>query len=392
VFKANSFQRGDLPLYLHGQIKSHSALSLLLILFFASVVSQLIFFFAFEVALTKRQKSAVRVTHQPVSIIVCAHDEEENLRTLLPLLLAQKHPQFEVIIVDDRSNDGTFDFLREEAEKENRLRIVKVEHLPTHANGKKYGLTLGIKAAHYDIVLLTDADCRPVSDTWVQAMSSHFNEQTQFVLGYSPYQKQPGFLNLFIRYETLFTAIQYLSFAWLGNPYMGVGRNLAYRKSLFLQNKGFKEYFGITGGDDDLFVNRHAKEKNTQVCVDSGALIVSNPKQTWREFVQQKIRHLSVGKFYKFKHRFALGLFTLTHLLSWLLGGVLIYLMPDFLWVPGALILRIFVVSGTVHLFSKRIGHKFETLAVPLLDFLFAIYYISTGTVALVTKNVQWKS
>ncbi len=365
---------------------------ILLTLFFASIVCQLIFFLAFGVASTRKQNSKVEVIHQPVSVIVCAHDEEENLRALLPLLLAQNHPQFEVIIVDDRSNDGTFDFLREEAEKDNRLRIVKVEHLPPHANGKKYGITLGIKAAHYDIILLTDADCRPVGNTWVQSMSSHFNEQTQFVLGFSPYQKKQGFLNLFIRYETLFTALQYFSFAWLGYPYMGVGRNLAYRKSLFLQNKGFNEYLGITGGDDDLFVNRHATGSNAAVCTDPGAIVTSTPKQIWREFVQQKIRHLSVGKFYKFKHRFIFGLFTISHLLTWLLGGVLIYLLPDFWWVPVALVLRVFTVAGTVHLFAKRVGHKFEAWTVPLLDFLFAIYYISTGTVALVTKKVQWKS
>lgn len=364
----------------------------LLILFFSSIACQLIFFFAFGIALTRKQKSSPEVTQEPVSVVVCAHDEEENLRALLPLLLAQNHSQFEVIIVDDRSNDGTFDFLREEAERDSRLRIVKVEHLPPHANGKKYGLTLGIKAAHYDIILLTDADCRPVVDTWVQTMAANFKEQTQFVLGFSPYRKQPGLLNLFIRYETLFTAIQYFSFALLGNPYMGVGRNLAYRKSLFLQNKGFNEYLGVTGGDDDLFVNRHASGNNTAVCTAPAAIILSTPKQSVGEFVQQKIRHLSVGKFYKFKHRFILGLFTLSHLLSWLLGGLLIYLLPDFWWVPGALIIRIIVVSGTVHLFSKRVGHNFEVLAVPLLDFLFAIYYISTGTVALVTKKVQWKS
>lgn len=331
-------------------------------------------------------------THQPVSVIVCAHDEEVNLRALLPLLLAQDHRQYEVIVVDDRSNDGTFDFLLSEADKDTRLRIVRVEHLPGHANGKKYALTLGIKAAHYDIILLTDADCRPVDTRWIQAMASPFNEQIQFVLGYSPYEQQPGLLNLFIRYETLFTAIQYLSFAWLGNPFMGVGRNLAYRKSLFLQNKGFNEYLGITGGDDDLFVNRHASGSNTAICVDSGAIVSSIPKQTWREFVQQKIRHLSVGRFYKFRHRFVTGLFSLSLVLSWLLGGVIIFLLPDFLWISGALILRIFVISGTVYLFSKRVGHNFEVWAVPLLDFLFAIYYISTGTVALVTKKVQWKS
>ncbi|MBX2946451.1 MAG: glycosyltransferase [Cyclobacteriaceae bacterium] len=324
--------------------------------------------------------------------MVCAHDEEGNLRELLPKLLSQNHPHYEVVIVDDRSNDGTFDFLRETAEHDKRLRIVKVEHLPNHANGKKYGLTLGIKAAHYDIILLTDADCRPAGENWLQSMAGCFQDKTQFVLGYSPYQKLGGLLNLFIRYETIVTGIQYLSFALMGNPYMGVGRNLAYRKSLFLQNKGFNEYLGITGGDDDLFVNKHARGETTVACIDPSSITVSKPKQTWSEFVQQKIRHLSVGKYYRFKHRVVLGLFSLTHILSWFLAAVLVYLQPYFWWVPAAVVLRLFIVSGTVYSFSKRVGHKFDVWAVPLLDFLFAIYYISTGTVALVTKKVQWKN
>src|SRR5690606_33778770 len=123
--------------------------------------------------------------------------------------------------------------------------------------GKKYGLTLGIKAASHEWILLTDADCRPNSRRWIRSMSRYFDEDTQFVLGFSPYRATAGLLNLFIRFETMLTAIQYFSFGWLGNPYMGVGRNLAYRKSKFLEEKGFNNFLHVTGGDDDLFVNQH---------------------------------------------------------------------------------------------------------------------------------------
>ncbi|MBX2961885.1 MAG: glycosyltransferase [Cyclobacteriaceae bacterium] len=325
--------------------------------------------------------------------MVCAHDEEENLRALLPHLLSQNYPNYELIVVDDRSNDGTFDFLREEAVKDPRLRVVKIDYLPAHADGKKYALTLGIKAAHYDLILLTDADCVPVGNTWIQSMMTGNTEQAQFVLGYSAYRKLPGILNAFIRYETILAAIQFLSFARLGNPYMGVGRNMAYRKSLFLKNKGFNKYLGLTGGDDDIFVNRHATGRNTMVMINPESVTISKPKQTLREFVKQKVRHLSVGKFYRFKHRFILGLFTISHLVSWLLGLLLMYMFPEYLWwVAAALILRLFVATGTIYLFGKKVGQPFETWGVPFLDFLFTIYYISTGTVALVTKKVQWKN
>ena len=204
----------------------------------------------------------------PVSVIVCAHDEEQNLRDLIPLLLSQNHPDFEIIIVDDRSNDGTFDLLLQETSKDHRLRMVHVNRTPQLFNAKKYALTLGIKAAKYEWLLLTDADCRPDSKNWISSFTKHFSQTTQFVLGFSPYEKRPGILNAFIRFETLMSGIQYLSFASLGIPYMGVGRNLSYRRSKFLAEKGFNNFIKTTGGDDDLFVNQHARKANTAVCIE----------------------------------------------------------------------------------------------------------------------------
>lgn len=362
------------------------------VLFCAAVSIQLIFFFVFVYGLSRKTQPQEAFEPEPVSVIVCAHDEEQNLRELIPLLVAQNYPDFEVIIVNDRSNDGTYDFLREASGLYPKLRVVQVDHLPPHANGKKYGLTLAIKAARNEVVLLTDADCRPQSALWIHNMMSAFTDKTQLVLGYSPYRKQAGFLNRFIRFETVFTGMQYVSLANAGMPYMGVGRNLAYRKALFLENKGFNGYLHITGGDDDLFVNRHATASNTRVCFDPDAVMVSEPKQTCSEFFRQKIRHLGVGKFYRGKHMVILGLFNSTHLLSWFLGIFLLVFSPFFAWVGVALAVRLGVLMFTLYLFSKRVGHKFEVWIVPLLDFLFTIYYLSTGTVALVSKKVQWKS
>ncbi|MBX2967286.1 MAG: glycosyltransferase [Cyclobacteriaceae bacterium] len=328
----------------------------------------------------------------PVSVIVCAHDEEQNLRELVPQLLAQDYPDFEVIVVNDRSNDATFDFLREASRFNPKLKVVQVEYLPPHANGKKYAITLAMKTASNEVVLLTDADCRPNSPAWIASMANRFTPDTQLVLGYSPYIKQPGFLNLFIRFETLFTALQYVGLALAGMPYMGVGRNLAYRKSLFLENKGFRGYLDVTGGDDDLFVNRHATSKNTQVSLGADALVMSIPKQTWREFLRQKTRHLRVGRFYKFGHRTVLGLFSLSQMVAWITGIYLLCTNPLILWVLTPLLVRSALFMITVYRFSVRVRHKFEAWTIPLLDFLFTIYYLSTGTVALVSKKAQWKN
>ena len=279
----------------------------LFIIFIAAAAIQVIYFSVLWVSFSKKRADQP-VPLQPLSVVVCAHDEETNLRELIPHLLSQQHPAFEVIVVNDRSNDGTYDLLLEETKKHEHLKMVNVKATPAHVNGKKFGITLGIKAARYDWILLTDADCRPNGEQWLRSVSERCREDKNFVLGYSAYEKRPGFLNLFIRFETLFTAIQYIGYALAGNPYMGVGRNLAYRKSVFLENKGFNNFLRVTGGDDDLFVNQHATAKNTAVVWGEDALVYSFPKTTFREFYRQKVRHLSVGKKYRIKHQFLLAL------------------------------------------------------------------------------------
>lgn len=326
----------------------------------------------------------------PVSVIVCVHDEEQNLRELIPLLLNQNHSEFEIIIVNDRSNDGTYDFLLEATKKDSRLKAVHVNHKPEHVNGKKYALTLGIRAAKFDWVLLTDADCRPANE-WARQMAGGFSESTDIVIGYSPYKQREGFLNSFIRFETIITAIQYFSFALMGMPYMGVGRNLAYRKKIFLENKGFGEHMNITGGDDDLFVGQHANAKNVFVVLNEKATVISEPKATWKEFFTQKIRHLSVGKHFQSKHSVKLVLFTT----SWVMLGIMAFPALIFgsyqIWILSLWIARLIVMILTLNTFNNKSGEKFDLAWLPVLDFIFGFYYLVAGFKALFAKRIAWK-
>ncbi|HAA12172.1 MAG TPA: poly-beta-1,6-N-acetyl-D-glucosamine synthase [Cytophagales bacterium] len=324
--------------------------------------------------------------------MVCAHDEEENLKELLPLLYEQDYPDFEVVVVDDRSNDNTYDFLLHEKEVQPKLNPVFVSNTPDYANGKKWGLTLGIKAAKHEWVLLTDADCRPNSKEWIKEMASGFTDENTFVLGYSPYYKNKGLLNAFIRFETLFVGLQYLGFARSGLPYMGVGRNLAYRKSFFLEKKGFHDFFGLTGGDDDLWVNRHARRKNTQVVYNEKAITWSIPEEKWSTYYRQKKRHLSVGKLYRFRDRFLLGGLALSHVLLWLLGiGLLAFptlqLQLAIAW--GVRFLSQYLVFA---LAARRLGYRFDLWLLPILDFLYLIYYFRVAMPAQFAKRVQWRN
>ena len=339
-----------------------------------------------------RERTITSGITPPVSVIVCAHDEEMNLKQLIPLLLKQDYPEFEVIIVEDRSNDQTYDYLLEATRLHPQLKMVQVKFLPEHITGKKFALTLGVKAAAHDWVLLTDADCRPAGNQWIRSMASHMSAERQFVVGYSPYLPASGYLNWFIRFESLVTAIQFVGWALLRRPYMGTGRNLAYRKSVFLDNKGFNAHLSITGGDDDLFVNQHAGPRNVDVCFGSDSLVWSVPKKSWRDFLYQKLRHLAVGKRYRAVDKFRLGMFSFTWILSWLLVAPLM-IQPAFghsyLW--AGFLAREILLGVLIHRASRALGDAFESWKTPILDFNYAIYYLGTGLMALVSKRIRWK-
>ncbi|NII23578.1 glycosyltransferase [Pseudoflavitalea sp. X16] len=258
----------------------------------------------------------IKSQQHPVSVIVCARDEAANLAKNLPGVLVQTYPTtHEVIVVNHNSQDETRYLLEEFKKTFKNLHIVNLEQEAKGIPGKKYPLSIGIKEAHHEILLLTDADCVPASESWMQKMQDAYGEGTEIVLGYGAYHKQPGVLNKLIRFETFHSALQYLSFALAGMPYMGVGRNLSYKKGLFFANKGFSSINHVLSGDDDLFINRVAKKDNTAIAIDQEAITLSAPKKTFGDWWRQKNRHFTTGKFYKPTHRFLLGLYSLTHFL-----------------------------------------------------------------------------
>jgi glycosyltransferase involved in cell wall biosynthesis len=361
----------------------------LAVFIFACSVQLIFLLLLIKAFVSYRSKSST--DNKPISLVIAAHDGEENLRKLLPKLYEQQHVDFEIIIVDDRSNDNTYDLLLDETKKHANLKMVRVTQTPEKMNSKKYALTLGIKAAKYENIVFTDADCFPESNLWLSSMSSNFsNPAKEINLGVSLYIKSKGFLNAFIRFEAIWTAIQYVGMAMLGMPYMGVGRNLAYKKSLFLNNKGFNSHISTMGGDDDLFVNKHARAKNTSVQIGADSLVYSIPKSTWSEFITQKIRHLSVGKYYKFSHKLMLGLLALSHLVFWVSSiGLAIMLKEPYL-VAAGFIIRTLLLYITFFISSKKFGARFRLWGLVFLDFIFVFYYLSTGMRTLFTKRVRW--
>lgn len=298
---------------------------LLVFILFAFFIAIQVFYYLFffsRLAFYKKKNTELPTPKVPVSIIVCAFNEEANLMKNLPILLNQNYlkngkPFFEVVVVNDNSEDGTFYLLNQLQEQYMHLHVVNLTQEAKLITGKKFPLSMGIKSAHCEHLILTDADCIPASEHWLAHMAASFSSTKKIVLGYSPYTKYSGWLNKKIQFETAHTAIQYLSYALAGTPYMGVGRNLAYMRDLFNGNKGFSSHHHLISGDDDLFINQIANSDNTTICIDPKAFTYSEPKKTEEDWHYQKKRHLSTGKYYKGRHKLLLGLYAFSHFAVW---------------------------------------------------------------------------
>lgn len=247
---------------------------------------------------------------QPVSVIVCARDEALNLTKNLPGVLVQHYDATnEIIVVNDNSVDESRYILEEYKKSFKNINHIELRQEAKLISGKKFPLSIGIKSAKYETLLLTDADCVPASEFWIDKMQAAYTDDIEIVLGYGTYYKKPGLLNKLIRFETFHTALQYFSFALAGIPYMGVGRNLSYKRDVFIRNKGFSSINHILSGDDDLFINKVATKTNTAIVIDKDAHTLSEPKRTWTSWMKQKYRHYTTSKYYKPKHKFLLGLY-----------------------------------------------------------------------------------
>ena len=299
---------------------------------FCTVIAVQLFYYLYFFSRigTYRAPQKEVTTEYPVSIVICARDEADNLARNLPGILVQDYKTtHEVIVVNDNSMDEGKYVIDEFKHSFKNINHIQLTQEAKMISGKKFPLSIGIKSAKYEIVLLTDADCMPASEFWIQKMQGAYQEDTEIVLGYGAYHKRPGLLNKLIRYETFHTAIQYLTYDMAGIPYMGVGRNLSYKKEVFLRNKGFSSINQIPSGDDDLFINQVANAKNTAVVIDPDTFTLSEPKKRWSDWMRQKYRHYTTSRYYKTSHKILLGLYSLS---LWLVYPLLALTMVFYNW------------------------------------------------------------
>jgi glycosyltransferase involved in cell wall biosynthesis len=310
----------------------------------------------------------------PVSVIVCYKNAQNHILTTIKTILAQNYLDFEVIAINDFSTDQSMSILSQ-INNDKLVLLSAKQDLP----GKKAALSQAILHAKNEILLFTDADCVPASDQWITSMVHYLNadETKEIVLGYGPMIKKPGLLNAFARYETILTAMQYFTYARAGIPYMGVGRNLMYKKSTFERIGGFREHLHLASGDDDLLVSKVANQYNTVVNLDEKSFVYSEAKDTFNSYLNQKIRHISTSYHYTFKHQFLLTLFALSQLSFYLLlivGSIFNFWTLKFglLILTSKWVVQMFLHNNIFeHLNGKDIKWYF-----PFLDITMTIYYI----------------
>lgn len=355
--------------------------------------------------LRKDKKSQITNDQSPidaapgVSVILCAHNESDNLRHYLQALLTQDWPTYEVIVVDDGSQDSTREVIESYAVCDPRLRFTFVPTETRVRSTKKLGLTLAAKAAQYDYLLLTDADCVPESNQWIRSMVKGFEDGTkEIVLGYGAYFAEKGVINRLVRYDTLFNGLHYLGAALCGHPYMGVGRNLAYKKSLFFESGGFTRQMTSRAGDDDLFVNHVATRRNTAVVLNTESYTWSRSKRTLKEWWQQKRRHLSVSPQYRWSTKFRLALEPLTRGLFYALvilmavrycPTTLTTVAIPFLAAVGLFLVRWIMQTAILNVSARRMGQKrFAMTAVLWYDIVLPL--VNLWMLVIPKKQTKW--
>ena len=252
----------------------------------------------------------------PLSVILVAKDAASDLQKNLPAILEQDYPDFEVIVIYDQSSDDDCeDVLKLLEDKYPHLHHSFIPDSARYISHKKLGITMGIKASHHEWLVFTEPNCRPSSNQWLRKMARNFTNGTDIVLGYSNYEKTKGWFNRKVTFDTLLNAMRYLGKAVDGHPYTGCGRNLAYRKSLYYEQKGFTSHLNLQRGEDDLFINQVANGKNTRVEASPESIVRITAPHYKKDWHEDKLNYHLTSRLYKGFSRYLMGFETCTRLL-----------------------------------------------------------------------------
>lgn len=367
-------------------------LQVLFWIFITIVLIQFIYYIVVFGQFSFAKKQATTPKKLPVSIIVCAKNEEENVKKFIPLLANQNYPEYEIVLIDDASRDETLEVFEDFEKQYPNIKLVKVENNEAFWGNKKFALTLGIKAAKNEYLLFTDADCYPKTTEWIKEMTSQFTTQKTIVLGYGAYEKIKGsFLNKIIRFETLLTATQMFAWAKTGKPYMGVGRNMAYKREEFFKVNGFINHIKIRSGDDDLFINEAATGNNTTICYAKESFTYSKPKTTFKDWFTQKRRHVATAKHYKLGDRVKLALFYFSQITFIIMSILMLLLQYQWIIVASVIGFRYLFAWLSMGFAAGKLDEKDAIYWFPIIEIILIFTQLNVFITNIFSKPVQWK-
>ncbi len=357
-----------------------------------SLLTQIIFYCVIYLRPVFWKQKDPNTAQHPLSVIICARNEAQNLQKNLAKVCEQSYPNFEVIVVNDCSQDESESVLAALELQYKNLRHTTIEQDKKFYHGKKLAVSIGLKSAKHEHIVFTDADCHPASNEWLQEINKAYTNNKEIVIGFGAYEKQRGLLNRIIRFETLFIGMQYLGMALAKKTYMGIGRNMSYKKSLFYNGKGFKSHYHILSGDDDLFVNEHASKQNVAVVASKNSITLSEPATSFKVWTKQKRRHFTTSKYYKSIHKFILGIENFSRLAfyaSFISSFFFIPLAWYFLVIPYAF--RLCLQMTVIKLNMAKLNEKGYWFLSPILDIILPILYISfIFANKLTRKSTKW--
>lgn len=356
---------------------------LILMIYYWIIFSKLAFY--------KKRTSINQVILPKVSVVISARNEYLNLKENLPLICSQDYPDYEVLIVDDHSQDDTYELLCDLKLVYRNLKIIRLIDPHIAYIGKKFPLSVGINAASNPMLLLTDADCCPSGPKWIREVVGSYSNDTEIVLGYGKFYRRRGFLNKLIRFDTMQIAMYYLSAALCGFPYMGVGRNLSYKTRVFQKSDGFIKHLHLPSGDDDLFISSVANKKNCNIVVKPESFTFSHSKRSFLAYWIQKRRHLTTGMHYRPTHKLYLALFPANVLLFPALAFILVLVQYNLAIVIALVFLKIlsqWIITGRV---AKKLKERKLLLISPFMEFISTSINLAVILSNMVKKPRVWK-
>lgn len=327
----------------------------------------------------------------PVSVLICAKNEAENLEKNLPYILEQEYQNFQIVLINDASIDNTLKVMESFAHRDSRIKIVDVRNNEAFWGKKKYALTLGIKSAKNDLLIFTDADCRPAGKHWLKQMVGSFSNTQTIVLGFGGYQTiKHSLLNQLIRFETVLTAIQYFSYAISGMPYMGVGRNMAYHRDEFFRVRGFMSHMHIRSGEDDLFINEAANKDNIAINFNKESFTYSTPRPHGK-VGYFKSKAVSTANYYKPKHKLILALFYFSQLAFWFLSILLFILQYNWIVITALIGIKLFTLYIVLGYGAKKLGESKLIWLLPFYEIILVCFQLLIFIRNRFSKQVNWK-